>query len=193
VTPLETVAALFGVVSVYLSTRERVAAWPTALVNVALYAIIFRDQRLYADMGLQCVYFVLSLYGWYQWKFGGSDRSALLVSRAPARYLAALMGLNILAWLSLGIFLDRSTDAVLPYLDSLLTTTSLVAQYLMTRKVLQSWALWIAVDLIYVPMFVSRGLYLTAVLYALFLGLAFKGWRDWKRSLAMTAGPVPSP
>jgi nicotinamide mononucleotide transporter len=190
---LEAAAALFGVVSVYLSTRERVAAWPTALVNVALYAIIFRDQRLYADMGLQCVYFVLSLYGWYQWKFGGTEHTALTVSRASYRTLAILFVLNIAAWLSLGAFLDRSTDAVLPYLDSLLTTTSLVAQYLMTRKVLESWALWIAVDVIYVPMFVSRGLHLTAVLYALFLGLAFKGWYDWKRSLVSVTTAQATP
>lgn len=189
-TPLEAVAALFGVVSVYLGTREHMGAWPTALVNVGLYTIIFRDQRLYADMGLQAVYFVLSLYGWYQWKFGGSDRSELTVSRANGRLWRTLVAVNLIAWLSLGSVLSQSTDAVLPYLDSLLATTSLIAQYLMTRKVLESWALWIVVDLIYVPMFVSRGLYLTAGLYALFLLLAFKGWRDWNRSLATVNAPL---
>ena len=182
--PLELLAAAFGVVSVYLSTRENILSWPTALVNVGLYTIVFYEARLYADMGLQVVYFSLSLYGWYEWKFGGEHRTVLHVSRASARLWIGLAAVNLTAWAALGTFLARSTNAAIPWLDSLLTTTSLCAQLMMTRKVLENWAVWIVLDIVYVPTFISRGLYATAVLYAIFLVLAVLGWREWKRSLA---------
>jgi len=178
---LEGVAAAFGVVSVYLSTRQNIWSWPTAIVNVAIYAVVFFRGRLYGQMGLQGVYFALSVYGWYQWRFGGADRSALRVSRASPRLLAGVLGLNVVAWLGLAMVLRR-TDAALPYLDALLTTTSLVAQWMMTRKILETWILWIAVDLVYVPMFLTQRLYATAALYAVFLGLATLGFRDWRRA-----------
>jgi nicotinamide mononucleotide transporter len=161
-------------------------------VNVGLYSVVFFQARLYADMGLQVVYFALSAYGWYEWKFGGANRTALRVSRASPRLWIVLTVVNCLAWLALGAFLSR-TDAVLPWLDSLLSTTSLCAQLLMTRKVLENWAVWIALDVVYVPTFISRGLYATAGLYAIFLILAVFGWRAWKRSLALTGAPVLAP
>ena len=192
--PLELVAAAFGVVSVYLSARENILSWPTALVNEGLYTIVFFQSRLYADMGLQVVYFALSAYGWYEWKFGGANRTELRVSRATPRLWAILALVNLVAWLTLGTILSRYTDAALPWLDSLLSTTSLVAQLLMTRKVLENWAIWIVLDLAYVPTFISRGLYATAGLYAIFLVLAAMGWREWKQSFLAhhPAAPLPS-
>jgi nicotinamide mononucleotide transporter len=180
------------VLSVYLSTRENILSWPTALVNVGLYTVVFHGARLYADMGLQVVYFVLSAYGWYEWKFGGANRTELRVSRATPRLWIGLAAVNVVAWLTLGSLLAR-TNAALPWLDSLLSTTSLCAQLLMTRKVLENWAIWIVLDIVYVPTFLSRGLYATAVLYTIFLVLAVLGLRDWKRSLhqSATAAPVP--
>ncbi|MGQ0646583.1 MAG: nicotinamide riboside transporter PnuC [Gemmatimonadaceae bacterium] len=189
--PLELLAASFGVISVYLSARENILSWPTALVNVGLYTIVFFEARLYADMGLQVVYFTLSLYGWYEWKFGGENRSVLRVSRATTRLWLILAGLNLAAWLTLGSILSRSTDAAIPWLDSLLTTTSLCAQWMMTRKILENWVLWIVLDIVYVPTFISRGLYATAALYAIFLVLAVLGWREWKRSLTVSVAPRP--
>lgn len=179
---LEVIAAICGVVSVFLSTRQNIWSWPTAIVNVALYAVVFFQGRLYGQMGLQAVYFSLSIYGWYQWRFGGRDRSALPVSRASGRLLATVFALDVVAWLALALLLRR-TDAALPWLDAALTTTSLVAQWMMTRKILETWVLWIAVDLVYVPMFLTQGMVATALLYAAFLGLALLGFRDWRRSL----------
>lgn len=189
---LELLAAAFGVVAVYLSARENILSWPTALVNVALYTVVFYDARLYADMGLQVVYFSLSLYGWYEWRFGGENRTVLHVSRASPRLWLTLGAVNLAAWLALGTFLARSTNAAIPYLDSLLTTTSLCAQLMMTRKILENWALWIVLDIVYVPTFIARGLYATAVLYAIFLVLAVLGWREWKRSLSASVVPRPA-
>lgn len=184
--PLEGLAAVFGVVSVYLSTRQSIWSWPTAIVNVALYTIVFYQGRLYGQMGLQPIYLVLSVYGWYQWLHGGAQRSELRVTRASSRLLATLGVLNLAAWMALAAILRR-TDAALPWLDALLATTSLVAQWMMTRKILENWMLWIAVDLVYVPTFISQGLYATAMLYAAFLVLALRGVVEWRRSITAHA------
>ena len=180
--PLEGIAAAFGVVSVYLSTRQNIWSWPTAIVNVTLYTFVFYNGRLYGQMGLQTIYLVLSIYGWYQWLHGGAGRTELHVSRASPRLLAMLAASNLVAWVALAAVLRR-TDAALPWLDALLTTTSLVAQWMMTRKILQNWILWIAVDIVYVPMFISQRLYATALLYAAFLVLAVMGFVEWRRSI----------
>ena len=186
--PLEGAAAAFGVVSVYLSTRQNIWSWPTAIVNVALYTIVFYDGRLYGQMGLQTIYLVLSIYGWYQWLHGGAEKTELRVSRASPGLLAILAAANLVAWVILAAIL-RSTDAALPWLDALLATTSLVAQWMMTRKILQNWILWIAVDIVYVPMFMSQQLYATALLYTAFLVLAVMGFVEWRRSIVSQTTP----
>jgi nicotinamide mononucleotide transporter len=187
--PLEAIAAAFGIVSVYLSTRQNIWSWPTAIVNVALYAIVFYQGRLYGQMGLQPVYLALSVYGWYEWLHGGAEKTELQVSRASPRLLGALAILNIVTWIALAALLRR-TDAALPWLDALLTTTSLVAQWMMTRKILENWLVWIAVDVVYVPMFISQHLYATALLYAAFLILATMGFVEWRRSLVRRLSPA---
>lgn len=184
--PLEGLAAAFGVISVFLSTRQNIWSWPTAIVNVALYTIVFYQGRLYGQMGLQPIYLVLSVYGWYQWLHGGAQRTELRVTRASPRLLVTLGVLNLAAWMALAAILRR-TDAALPWLDALLTTTSLIAQWMMTRKILENWILWIAVDVVYVPTFISQGLYATAMLYAAFLVLALMGVVEWRRSITATA------
>ena len=186
--PVEIIAAVLGATSVWLSVRQNIWSWPTGIANVALYFFVFHDAKLYADMGLQVVYAVLSVYGWYQWLYGGAGHTTLRVSRTSPVLGLVLAGIAIAGTVLLGTLLYRGTDASLPYLDSLLTSTSLVAQWMMTRKLLENWAVWIGVDVLYVGMFIYKELYVTAVLYAVFLGLATKGWTDWKRSL--TAQPA---
>ena len=184
---LEPVAVAFGIVSVWLSTRQNILSWPTALVNVALYFVIFGQHKLYADMGLQVVYFALSLYGWYEWKYGGANRSELPVTRATWRHAAVLVPLGVIFGSALAILLSRTTDASLPWVDSGATTTSLIAQWMMTRKLLQNWLIWVAVDVVYVAMFIFKDLYLTAGLYAVFLVLAAMGYVQWRRTLVPAA------
>ena len=183
----EILAVVFGIVSVYLSTREHIWSWPTALVNVSLYFVVFFEAKLYADMGLQVVYFALSLYGWYEWLYGGENRTELHVSRTTRTLGVRLVLVGVASAALLGTLLARFTDAALPYLDSATTSTSLVAQWMMTRKILENWVLWIAVDLVYVPMFISQKLYATAMLYAAFLVLALRGVVEWRRSITAPA------
>lgn len=181
---LELVAVIFGIVSVYLSVRQNIWSWPTALINVALYFLLFYKVGLFSDMGLQVVYFALSLYGWYEWLYGGAGRTELKVTRATARVWLAASAVGIVVWLALAQITSRIKGVALPYVDAGTTTTSLVAQWMMTRKILENWAIWVAVDVVYVGMFIFKHLYLTAGLYAVFLVLAAMGHFQWKRTLA---------
>ncbi len=182
--PVEIVAVAFGLVSVWLSAREHIAAWPTAIVNVGIFFFLFWDARLYADSVLQLFYLGLSIYGWWAWLHGGAQKSALRVSRAGRRVFAIGVPLVLTSGVVLGTLLDRLTDSPVPYLDAMLTSTSLFAQWMMTRKMLENWIVWIIADIIYVPMFVSRGLPFTAIQYAVFLVLACLGYVNWRRSHA---------
>jgi nicotinamide mononucleotide transporter len=186
---LEPVAVATGIISVYLSVKQKIWSWPTALVNVALYFVVFRESKLYADMVLQAIYFALSLYGWYEWLYGGENRTELKVSRANPRMAVALAAIAVVGVAVLGTLFARFTDAALPYVDSATSTTSLVAQWMMTRKILENWAVWIAVDVVYIGMFIYKHLYLTSGLYAGFLVLAVMGHVQWRRSYRADHAP----
>ena len=188
---LELFAAVLGALSVYLSVRQNIWSWPTAIINVVVYAVVFYRAKLYADMGLQGIYALLSLYGWYEWLYGGEDRTALRVSRTTPRLGGRLAVIGLTGAGALGVLLRGTTDAALPFMDSFLSSTSLVAQWMMTRKKVENWLVWIGVDVLYVGMFTYKHLYITAVLYVVFLILAMRGWIDWRRSLD-SASQVPA-
>ena len=190
-TALELFGAILGALSVYLSVRQNIWSWPTAIINVTVYAVVFYHAKLYADAGLQVIYAVLSIYGWYEWLHGGEHRTALRVTRTSPRLGALLTGIAVVGSAALGTLLSRTTDAALPFMDSFLSSTSLVAQWMMTRKKLENWLVWIGVDVLYVGVFIYRHLYITAALYAVFLALAVRGYVDWRRSMAELASARP--
>ncbi|MDO8502061.1 MAG: nicotinamide riboside transporter PnuC [Gemmatimonadaceae bacterium] len=181
---LEIIAAVFGVVSVFLSVRQNIWSWPTAIVNVGLYIVVFYEAKLYADTGLQVIYVVLNAYGWYHWLYGGKNRTGLPVTRTGARLGLFLIALGGIGTAVIGTFLARSTDAALPYLDAMTTSTSLVAQWMMTRKLLENWLIWVAVDVVYIGMYIYKSLYVTAVLYFVFLVLSAMGYTKWRQTVA---------
>jgi len=178
----EVVAAITGATSVYLSARQNIWSWPTAIVNVSLYTVVFFREGLYSDTGLQVVYLILSVYGWYQWRYGGAQHAGVRVSRASRRLLVIGGIVGVMFWAALGTFTSRLPGSSLSYLDAALTTTSLLAQWMMTRKILENWILWILADIVYIPMFIYKELYVTAALYAVFLVLAAGGYINWRRS-----------
>jgi nicotinamide mononucleotide transporter len=193
VTVLELVAVIVTVAAVYLTTRQIIWCWPTALVSVSLYAVVFFRAKLYADMGLQAIYFAISLYGWWAWLHGGEDDGELEVSLTSPRARSALLTIGAVTGLLLGLTLSRLTDASLPFMDSTLSSFSIVAQWMQTRKLLETWLLWLAVDIFYVGMFLYKGLYLTAGLYAVFLYLAGLGFVRWRRSMTESAASASRP
>lgn len=189
--PYEIAGFVSGVVAVWLTAKESPLCWPTGLVNVSLYILICWQAKLYADMGLQVVYVVVCLYGWWEWLHGGAGGGRLEVSRAPRRMLAGLTVAGAVFAALLGLAFRRFTDASFPFLDSTLAAYSLVAQWLQSTKRIETWWFWIAVDVGYIGLYPAKGLWLTSVLYAIFLVLCLVGLRDWSRSLAAAAAPEP--
>ena len=185
--PIETAAVVLGLACVWLTVREHIACWPTGLAMVTLYIYVFYQARLYSDMLLQVVYVFLQLYGWYAWLHGGPASSRLPVSTLPSGHAARWMVLCVIATLTLGGAMRHYTDAALPYIDAFATSASLVAQWLMARKVLESWLVWIVVDVVSIGMYAAKALYLTGALYIVFLGLATLGFFTWRRSLVAAA------
>ena len=180
----ELAAAVVGAISVWCSVRQSIWAWPTGIVNVVMYVWVFLCARLYADMGLQVVYAAISVYGWWHWRHGGAGRAELPVTRLPAAQRLPLAIGTVAAALLLGAMLHRATDASLPWADAALTSASLAAQWMLSRKHVENWLVWIAADVAYVAMFAYKRLWCTAALYAVFLVLAVMGLRAWRRSLA---------
>lgn len=176
-----------GVLNVWLVTREHIWSWPVGVVNAAFFMVVFARTGLYSDTGLQVVYLVLSLYGWWHWRRGGVARTPLTVTRTASRTAMRLLAIAAVGWIVLALITRRLPGAALPWLDAALVSVSLVAQYMMTRKLLEHWLLWIAVDVVYVGLFINRQLLLTAILYTVFLALAIIGFVQWKRSADKSA------
>ena len=180
---IEIVGALTGVLAVWLTTRQKIWCWPVGIVSVLLYVLVFYQARLYATMGLQVVYVGLALYGWYAWTRGGRADVPLRVSRASSRTRLVAVGVGLAVTLGLGTWLGRRTDDALPFTDAAVTAASLIAQWMQTRKLIENWWLWLAVDAVYVGMNLSQGLMPTAGLYAVYTALAVAGLREWRRSM----------
>lgn len=185
---LEWLAAITGLMCVWLTVKESIWCWPIGLVSAALYVIVFGQSRLYADMGLQGVFIVLQIYGWHAWLRGGPDKEPLVVTRTPGPKRWVLGAIFLAGTTLLAETLRRHTDASLPWVDSTQTVLSLVAQYLLSFKRIESWPLWIVVDVISVWMYHFKGLYVTMGLYAIFLCLATQGLVRWRKALAEGEG-----
>lgn len=180
---IEVVGALTGVLAVWLTTRQKIWCWPVGIVSVLLYVFVFYETRLYATMGLQVVYIGLALYGWYAWTKGGRADGPLRVSRASSRTWLVAVCVGFAVTLGLGTWLGSQTDEALPFTDAAVTSVSLIAQWMQTRKLIENWWLWLAVDVVYVGMNLSQGLVPTAGLYAIYAALALAGLRGWRRSM----------
>ena len=177
--PLELISFVLSVVTVALTIRQNHWAWLFSILSSSMYGAVFFHARLYGDMGLQIVFVLVSFWGWFQWLHGGSGHGALEVSDLDARGWQAAMlgwtvGFAVLAW-----FLHRYTDTDVPIADGFLTAGSLVGQLLLSRKKIENWHVWIAVDTFYVGLYLYKSLVLTAVLYAIFVAMAAAGLRAW--------------
>jgi nicotinamide mononucleotide transporter len=191
---LESASFVTGAACVWLTVKENVWNFPIGLVNAATFGFVFLRAGLFADAGLQIVYLILCARGWHLWLHGGREGTRLHVTRAGRGELNGLLVgiilLTLLLWLVL-----RHVGGSASFWDAVTTSVSLGSQWLLNRKRLESWMGWILVDAIYVPLYVSKSLYLTAVLYAIFLGLAIMGQRRWQQNWRthQVAARMPEP
>lgn len=177
--PCEIVASLTGFASVYLTVRNKVWLWPTGIISVLAYAWLFYSVRLYPDMVLQSLFFGLSVQGWIRWgRETDPDSSIRILRLRNALWLLILMGL---LYLVTGAFFARLTNSSMPWWDSAILVLSLFAQGLLTYHYRENWYLWIAVDLLALYVYSAKELYLTLILYSLFLVMAVFGCVEWHR------------
>ena len=179
---LELIAVALGIANVGLLVRRSIWNYPFGMAMVALYFVIFREARLYGEAGLQVFFFVVQGWGWWLWARAGG--LARMVSVSWMGWPARIGGLGLVAASSLGIgwAMARWTDAVLPYADAAIAGASVVAQVLLAMRRVENWALWIAIDVLSIWVYIDRALYLTAGLYVVFLGLAIAGLLAWARA-----------
>ena len=180
---LELCASLLGLVAVWLTVRQNPWCWPIGLVMVLMYAWLFFQGRLYSNMLLQFVFAALQVYGWWHWTRGERPDERLQISSLSLQQMLPGLASGLVGSLALGYLMAHYTDAAAPWQDATLCAFSLVAQLWMAKKRLQCWPLWIVLDVLFVALFVSQALYLTAALYALFTALACHGWWTWRRAL----------
>ncbi|MDP2137311.1 MAG: nicotinamide riboside transporter PnuC [Candidatus Didemnitutus sp.] len=181
----EIIGTVLGVVGVALMIRQNIWGWPVGLVQVAVYAWVFYDVKLYSDALLQICFFVIQGYGWAHWLRGAhrAATSTLPVTRLPASALllwAIGGGLITFAW---GTLMHRTTDAALPYWDAFILVFSLLAQWWQARKHLECWGGWVIVNTVAIGVYWAKDLQLTAGLYGIFWLMALWGWREWQRSM----------
>ncbi|MEV3927373.1 nicotinamide riboside transporter PnuC [Actinomadura coerulea] len=180
-----------GAVNVWLVVRQNILNWPIGIANVILLGLVFLDGGLYADAGLQVVYVALQLYGWWVWLYGGDGRDRLPVRRTRGAEWAALIAAGAAATAFLTWALSAWTDSTVPFWDALTTALSLMATYGQSRKLLESWWLWITADLVYIPLYFAKDLKLTSALYVVFLALCVSGLLAWRRDLRADS-PAPA-
>lgn len=188
--PIEIFGLLTGVACVYLAARENVWNWPIGLVNAGLYAYVYWQAGLKGETVLQGIYLILGVIGWYWWLHGGENKTEIHIVTTPSNQWLIVLPLTILSGIRAYFWLV-SVHGAAPAIDGALVVTSLLAQYMMTRKYLEAWLFWILVDIIYVPMFLWKGLYLTAVLYGIFTFLAFGAVKYWLVLMEKQGTPHP--
>lgn len=178
---LEAASFVTGAAAVWLTVRQSAWNFPIGLANVATFFFVFADARLYADAGLQVVYFGLTALGWYRWLRGGDGGRPLAVTHTPRQERLRLAVVGVLLAALLWSVVSRWGGSA-SFGDAITTSGSLCAQWLLNGKRVESWYVWIAVDLIYVPLYLSKSLYLTALLYVAFLAMATMGLAAWRAS-----------
>lgn len=178
---LEWIATISGFICVYLAAKQNIWNWPISIISVLTYLYIFYHNKLYGDSVLQIYFLSTAIYGWYYWnKRAHSDEKPISSFNSKQMVLTIFVILILAGFI--GLALDHFTDTEVPYADGFCTATSFVAQFLMTRKVIQNWLLWVFVDICYIPLYLHKDLVLTSFLYLAFAIIAWRGYIDWRKT-----------
>lgn len=181
---LELAGVVIGLVYLWLEYRASVWLWAAGVVMPAIYILVYAESGFYADMGINIYYLLAGIYGWAVWRYGkGADGAELPISRTPRRLVVPLTLLGVVSWGAIYVVLTRFTDSTVALGDSFTTAASVVALYMLACKYAEQWLVWIVVDVVCCWLYVSKGLYPTAVLYALYAVLALFGYRKWLKMI----------
>jgi nicotinamide mononucleotide transporter len=181
---VEWAAVALALAYVVLATRQSRWCWPAAAASSAIYFVLFARGGLPMQAALQVFYVVMAAYGWIAWRAGHGQASELHVSTRPARWHLAALGLVVAATVVNVRLASGATKSIVPYADAFVAWGSVVATWLMTRKVLENWLYWIVFDLVAAALYLSQGFGATAGLFLVYVALAVRGFVDWRRDLA---------
>jgi nicotinamide mononucleotide transporter len=182
--PLEIAAVILAVLYLLLAVKENILCWVAAFFSTLLFLFLFWDAKLYMESALQLYYLAMAIYGWRQWrgKDNSAEASGLAISRwTPAQHLRAL-GLIALLTLASGYALSTFSDAQRPFLDSLTTWGGVVATFMVAKKILENWLYWLVIDSLSVALYLDRELYVTAMLFVVYLVIIAFGWSAWLKT-----------
>jgi nicotinamide mononucleotide transporter len=186
---LEATGLISGLLCVLLLIRQNIWNWPIGLLYSVVSIVVFLRAHLYADLALHVFYVVMNAYGWYYWAFAERPvaSSDVPVTHTPPPVLGGLIALVVVATATLGWFLANRTDAAVPYWDSATTTMSFAAMWLQARKHIESWIVWLIVDVIATGIYLYKDLEMYALLYCVYIGMAFAGWWALRQSMLRIA------
>lgn len=182
-TLLEFVAVFFGLLSVWYARNENIMVYPTGLINVGLYVYICLSAKLYADMGINIFYFIMSIYGWYNWGRIDENKKHIPISFCTIKQHIFSILILIFSFVILYYILKNYTDSNVPVLDSLTTAIFIVGMWLQTLKKIENWIYWIIGDLLVIPLFLYKNLALTGVQFMIFLIIAISGYIEWHKRI----------
>ena len=182
---IEVLGAVLGVVYIFLSIRQNIFTWPVGLLTSALYVYVFFVSKFYADMALQVYYVVVSIYGWYYWLHGspGNEQDNLPVVFTPRKLWIFLGMASVILFFLIVFVLENYTDSPIPVWDALTTALSLVATWMLARKYLENWLIWIFVDFLSSALYAVKNLWPTVILFVVYTVMALQGYYSWKKDM----------
>ena len=180
---LEYVAVIFGILSVWYARKENTLVYPTGIVNVLIFVYLCYHAGLYANMGINMFYFIMSVYGWYSWTRKDVHEQVLTISRCSLSYGAVMVAILLILFILLHFVLTRFTDSTVPGIDALTTSIYVVGMWLMARKKIENWIAWIVGDIIAIPLYAIQGLIFSSLQFLIFLIIAILGYIEWRRKL----------
>lgn len=179
----EVLAALLSVLYLLLALRENIACWYAAFFSTIIYSVLFWDVQLLMDSGLQIYYMAMAVFGWYEWRQHGPREDTRPIRLWPIHYHIATLGLIVVLSIGSGYWLSHHTNASWPYMDSFTTWASVITTFMVATKVLENWLYWIVIDAFGMILYLDRGLYLTALLFAVYIVIAGFGFFTWLKHL----------
>lgn len=182
---IELLGLIFGLLYILLSIKQNIWCWPTGFITSALYVYVFFVSKFYADMGLQVYYLFVSIYGWYNWMYGSKSKKQddLKISKSGIVQIIYLALAILVLFIVISYILIHYTDSEIPYWDAFTTAASFVATWMLAKKIIEHWIVWIVVDFVSLGLYIYKGLYPTVILFAVYTILAILGYIEWRKQL----------
>ena len=181
---IEWLGSLAGIIGVYFSIKEKIAAWSLFLVCYAVYIYLSYQAGLYAAVAMNAAFIVISFYGWLNWSSALSrDIAPIYISKTPKTGLIAALAFILFGTIGFGAAVHHYTSAYMPYLDAFALCNAFTAQWMLSRKYVENWLFWILADVIYLGLWWAQGYLISAILFTIFISLAIQGWFEWRRQM----------